>query len=424
AVILDVSAACCATGAIASFILAGAGAQGWRRALWSLAFFLFLGLGMLAKGPIVVVISLAPIMLWSLFSGRWELVRALPWLKGGALGVAICLPWYLLAERATPGFLEYFFFNEHIGRFLSADYGDLYGQAHVRPYGSIWLMLAVGLLPWPLFFVAEARAGARGVRSLVPDRRSWGWLLLLWGLFPALFFTFARSVLPTYLLPGIGGLAIALAAVMWRAFSEGRGSLRLLLLLTGPYLLATWAGTGMLMVGSWKTLSFAGLALLSVALTLLLAVAIHLRSTPAPFLLLPLMITGACCSGWLVLGPELNPFHSSRDVMRAALAQLDGGDGRVVVVASGEESMGYYGKGRVIYLQKLDDPGIRDWLSDGIDDVYLVRARYVERLDARVRAALEPVEEVGPFEIFRDGGGEGGEPARVGGPSAAFPGHD
>jgi len=46
----------------------------------------------------------------------------------------------ILAERATPGFLEYFFIGEHWKRFTEPGWqGDLYGNAHTSPKGKIWI---------------------------------------------------------------------------------------------------------------------------------------------------------------------------------------------------------------------------------------------------------------------------------------------
>jgi hypothetical protein len=55
------------------------------------------------------------------------------------------LPWYLLAEWKTPGFLDYFIVGEHFKRFLVSNWqGDRYGNAR----GTICLFLLLASLPW------------------------------------------------------------------------------------------------------------------------------------------------------------------------------------------------------------------------------------------------------------------------------------
>jgi len=71
--------------------------------------FIGLGIGLLAKGPIAVVLSGLPIGLWMLLTGNiknsWQ---RLPWLKGSLLTLAIAAPWYVMAEIRTPGFWNIF----------------------------------------------------------------------------------------------------------------------------------------------------------------------------------------------------------------------------------------------------------------------------------------------------------------------------
>ena len=87
-------------------------------------------------------------------------------ISGTLLFLAVAAPWYLLAERATPGFLRYFLINENFLRYLTNDYGDYYGYGRLRPYGSIWLMFLLVLLPWTVLAIAllarSAKSCARG----------------------------------------------------------------------------------------------------------------------------------------------------------------------------------------------------------------------------------------------------------------------
>lgn len=191
----------------------------------SLLLFVGLGIGLLAKGPIVLVLVFAPLLVWMLLSRETTTVlRGLPWLRGALLTLAIALPWYLMAELRTPGFLRYFIVGEHIMRFLVPGWeGDLYGSAHDQAYGTIWVFLFLGILPWAFVLPVLARRRDRpSVRSCGPLPRPIGRLLLIWALIPAVFFTFSANILATYALPGLPPLAILAGAWLVRHADPAR----------------------------------------------------------------------------------------------------------------------------------------------------------------------------------------------------------
>lgn len=203
--------------AMRGFWLGLHGAEGIRRREGWLMF-LGLGLGLLAKGPLTLILAGLPIGLWTLLEWRWRaLWRGLPWIRGSLLMLLVAAPWYLLAELKTPGFLEYFLLGEHWQRFVTAGWdGDRYGNAHAYPYGSVWLFLLAAAFPWslwlPLLLWLGWRQRGEVVDGVASRRRYW----LFWGLAPCLFFTFAGNVLWTYVLPGLPALAL-LAADLLRA---------------------------------------------------------------------------------------------------------------------------------------------------------------------------------------------------------------
>ena len=176
---------------------------------------LFLGgaIGLLAKGPVAIVLIGVPIAAWALAFG--ELRRALrdiSWVYGLLLIGVLVVPWYAWAEFRTPGFLEYFLIGEHWQRFTTPGWaGDLYGQGHHAPRGTIWLLALAACLPWSLLVPLLAwRWGRTAVSPRAEDRKLTAYLLL-WSVFPCVFFTFAGNVVWTYVLPGLPALAIATA---------------------------------------------------------------------------------------------------------------------------------------------------------------------------------------------------------------------
>lgn len=188
---------------------------------WRWLFFVGIGIGLLAKGPIAIILTGLPVLVWLLVTRQWRLLwQRLPWVRGSLLCLAIAAPWYWLAELKTPGFLNYFLIGEHINRFLVTDWpGDRYGDAHDVAHGMIWVYLLQAVVPWgliPLWRMLVAwRAGEiwpsdlRTSQASGPGMRV---LVLAAVLAPALFFTLSSNILWTYVLPGLPFLAMAVAA--------------------------------------------------------------------------------------------------------------------------------------------------------------------------------------------------------------------
>jgi 4-amino-4-deoxy-L-arabinose transferase-like glycosyltransferase len=189
------------------------------RARW--LFFLSLGWGLLAKGPLALVLAGLAIGAWLLASrSYWPEVRRLPWVRGLFFSLAIAGPWYWAAEVKTPGFLNYFLVGEHFKRFVVSGWqGDLYGSAHDYARGTIWLMLIVMTIPWTILIPAFLKFG-KGKDSSEQDlsiannasqkssELAWRNYLLSWGLAPCVFFTFSGNILWPYVLPGIPALSL------------------------------------------------------------------------------------------------------------------------------------------------------------------------------------------------------------------------
>ena len=197
--------------AMLSFARSTATEPGSRRVAWGLAFFVSMAGAVLTKGPVALVLAGLALFAYAAMSRRWRDFKNLPWLIGVPLFLLITVPWFVWAERATPGFLRYYFVNEHFLRYVRHDYGDLYGVGHDRPWGTIWTFLLAGFLPWTVA-LAWGCMGETVRRVRARDHRLI--YALCWGLAPAVFFTPARQILATYLLPGLPGLAVAGALVL------------------------------------------------------------------------------------------------------------------------------------------------------------------------------------------------------------------
>jgi 4-amino-4-deoxy-L-arabinose transferase-like glycosyltransferase len=183
---------------------------------WGWGFFAGLAIGLLAKGPLALVLTGVPVFLWVLITRQWHtLWQCLPWLRGTLAMLILVVPWYVLAEIKTPGFLDYFIVGEHIKRFLISHWaGDLYGNAHQFTRGTIWLYLLLASFPWGFVLIAAVlrkytRTRSGGDAPKIPN----GLTLLITAsaLTPAVFFTFSGNILWTYVLPGLPFLALLAA---------------------------------------------------------------------------------------------------------------------------------------------------------------------------------------------------------------------
>ena len=187
---------------------------------WRYGFFVALALGLLAKGPLMLVLVAGPMLPLSVFyPGLRASFKQLPWVSGLALMLLLSAPWYLLAEQKTPGFLNYFLVGEHFLRFIDSGWaGDLYGVAHKRMKGAIWGEVLVASFPWGLVALAMLLR-----RVINPVQRAALWqtrrdpdkaYLLAWALFTPVFFTVSGNILWTYVLPALAAFSVLMALAL------------------------------------------------------------------------------------------------------------------------------------------------------------------------------------------------------------------
>jgi len=209
---------------------------------WGYLFFIGLGIGLLAKGPLVGVLTFMPILPWILLRKNWRSVwRNLPWIRGSLLMLIIGVPWYLIAEHKTPGFLAYFILGEHFGRFLNAGWtGDKYGHAHAEPLGMIWVYWLGAAFPWSFIVIASAVKRARQWREWLGDESGFISYLLLWAFTSMVFFTAAHNIIWPYALPALPAFAVLTVELWtrWRAASPTDNSTNNPTGTVGPRLLA------------------------------------------------------------------------------------------------------------------------------------------------------------------------------------------
>lgn len=184
---------------------------------WRYSFFVGLAIGLLAKGPLVFVLvgGVFP-LLYLFYPASRTFLKSLPWVSGIVLTAVLSLPWFILAELKTPGFIDYFIIGEHFKRFIQPGWGgDLYGTAHREIYGTIWLFWVQAALPWGvlalglLAIALVSGAGRRALRQAAADPAIA--YFFMWATLTPAFFTFSGNILWTYLLPALPAFSLLLA---------------------------------------------------------------------------------------------------------------------------------------------------------------------------------------------------------------------
>lgn len=188
---------------------------------WSHLFFVGIALGLLTKGPLIFVLVGGALSMWLMWDiKRFVLLRAFSWWIGIGIVLVLALPWYVLAEFKTPGFIDYFIVGEHFMRFIDSGWkGDMYGTAHKEPKGFIWIMWLGAALPFSFIILAILGkrmlhiSGLKQVLKTLREQQDINYFVM-WSLFTMIFFTVSANVLATYILPSLPALAILLA-VYW-----------------------------------------------------------------------------------------------------------------------------------------------------------------------------------------------------------------
>jgi 4-amino-4-deoxy-L-arabinose transferase-like glycosyltransferase len=187
--------------------------------------FASIGTGLLLKGLIAILFPIAAAVLFLLFSGDWrsrETWRRLHVFRGAVIALAIAAPWHVLATLRNPpyldftmhsgpgeyrGFFWFYFFNEHILRFLNQRYPRDYNTV---PRLSFWVFHLLWLFPWSVYLSAVAKLPFRNPVDRAGRLRL---LCLCWTGFLLIFFTFS-STQEYYSMPCYPALALLIGAAL------------------------------------------------------------------------------------------------------------------------------------------------------------------------------------------------------------------
>jgi len=167
--------------------------------------YVFLGIGFLTKGPVVLIV---PLLIW-IYQGlvmKQKMGSMRLHLVGIALMLGFGLSWFVFLHVEDDRFLNYFLFKHTIDRFAT----DTFHRG--QPFWFYGVVLLGTAFPWVLILL-------RKIPLKRADFVKNGTLLVMWVLLPLLFFSLSQSKLVLYILPLYSGLAIG-AIYYWEKLTD------------------------------------------------------------------------------------------------------------------------------------------------------------------------------------------------------------
>ena len=158
------------------------------------------GLAFLTKGFLalaVPVLALAPYLIWQ---GRYFDLFRMSWLPI-VTAFMVALPWGIWIHLREPDFWRFFFWNEHIRRFMADN------AQHKESFWFFFVMAPAMFIPWTFFVPAAVPE----IRQRLKDQSPRGRLMRLsvcWLVLPFVFFSVSNGKLLTYILPCFPPFAI------------------------------------------------------------------------------------------------------------------------------------------------------------------------------------------------------------------------
>jgi 4-amino-4-deoxy-L-arabinose transferase-like glycosyltransferase len=347
----DMPFTCCFTLALALLAHVGRLSRVARREAprWILLFaYIFLGLAVLAKGPVALILAVGIMLIVWLIDERPEPFRRWQVIPGAIIAAAVAFPWFwLVYEQNGIAFIATFLINHNLARYITEIHH------HSQPFIFYLPALLALLFPWsgwlPLLISKSPLQALRRWREWDSSMV----FLCSWFLFPILFFSLSDSKLVGYILPSLPPLALILGVYVSRSVDRSRLKaaavmdlvISTAMAIAAPIIFQKEYG------GTWKVGLLISAAVLIPAI---FSIAFKFRgkslhafcATMAQGLLLVLAITQFAF-------PVLGVYHSTRDIAHRALELRQSGE-PIITYRFFHHTLNYYTNYQV--EGKLDDP--------------------------------------------------------------------
>ena len=300
--------------------------------IWSVAFWIAVGVGIMVKGPILPFVVGLTAIAASILARDVSWLRGLRPLIGLPIALAIALPWYVAIWFATDGA----FYTKAIGYSITNKITSGM-QSHGAPPGTYFL--AFWVTAWPIAAVA-----ASALPGLWRDRRSSlvrfaaAWVVPAW-----IIYELIATKLPHYTLPLYPAVALVAAfALVGGRIEAERWWVRLLFLLAalGPIVTVGCALAASIYLEGAVPASAVLLAVVIVAITVVSARLIHARALLEGWLVMAAIaapIAYACVFG--LIAPRLDTLWLSQRLAAASIEVSSCPDPQVLSVGDNEASL-------------------------------------------------------------------------------------
>ena len=183
--------------------LARAWAPGARRGVaWGLLGGLFLAFGILAKGPVALVVAGGPVLAWAVVERRWSAFRSPAGYVAVAVGLLLAAPWFVWQGMQSGAGLTEVLWRQNVERFTEA-------WDHQQPPWYYAVQLWNDFAPWVWCLPATLALAVAGKAQASRRRLAFCWLLVV-----MLFFSLSDSKRSVYLLPAAPAVAALVADVL------------------------------------------------------------------------------------------------------------------------------------------------------------------------------------------------------------------
>lgn len=163
------------------------------------------GLGVLTKGFLVLVLPVLVCSVTSIYFKQFKEVFVFSFVSLFT-AFLVCLPWAFVIASREPDYWNYFFWVEHIQRFMASN------AQNKSPFWFYIPILLAAVLPWLGYLFGALRYAWQ--------QKGMHIYFLIWFIAPFIFFSITKGKLLTYILPCIAPVAILMAAYIEKILTQ------------------------------------------------------------------------------------------------------------------------------------------------------------------------------------------------------------
>lgn len=195
-----------------------------NKRLFIYIFYASMALGLLTKGLIAIVLTLAVIIVYAAATRQMKLLLKLFSPVGIGIFLLISVPWFYLVCRDNPDFFYFFFIHEHFLRYLTTVHN------RYQPFYFFVPCVILGLFPWAGYLFASLSLKKLWFKLKNSPKRNEYIYLCLWFGIIFVFYSLSDSKLVPYIVPCLVPLAVLMADYLGHG-SQNRVDLKVPLLI-------------------------------------------------------------------------------------------------------------------------------------------------------------------------------------------------